>query len=55
MNLDELQNETEKLLSLLKDRQPGTMGWNMFMKDRLQNIANMLASAGIKPNAGDKR
>ena len=31
INLDKLQGEAEKLLSLLKDRQPGLMAWNEFM------------------------
>lgn len=38
IDLDELQGETEKLLALLKDRQHGLMTWNMFMKERLENI-----------------
>ena len=34
IDLDQLQNETEKLLSLLKDRQPGLMAWNIFLKEK---------------------
>jgi hypothetical protein len=31
ISLDELQSETEKLLSLLKDRQPGLFIWNRLL------------------------
>lgn len=49
MNLDELQAEVEKLLSLLRDRQPGLMTWNMFLEKRLSTISKMIADAGIQP------
>ena len=39
--LDKLQAEVEKLLSLLKDRQPGLMTWNMFLEERLKTIQKM--------------
>ncbi|MBI2482262.1 MAG: hypothetical protein HYV76_01730 [Candidatus Vogelbacteria bacterium] len=45
INLDDLQQETEKLLSLLKDRQPGLMTWNEFMQERLQNLHKLAAQA----------
>jgi hypothetical protein len=48
MNLDELEKETEKLLSLLRDRQPGLFTWHGFMKERLENIVRMAAKAGIR-------
>lgn len=48
MDLDELQKETEKLLSLLRDRQQGTMAWNMFLGERLTAIVKLAAKAGIK-------
>jgi hypothetical protein len=48
MNLDELEKETEKLLSLLRDRQPGLFTWRGFMKERLENIVRMAAQAGVK-------
>lgn len=48
MNLDELQRETERLLALLKDRQHGTMSWNLFLQERIQNITNLAAKAGIQ-------
>ncbi len=47
MNLDELQIEVEKLLSLLKDRQIGVLAWNMFLTERLRSIQEMIKAAGI--------
>ncbi|MBU1046860.1 hypothetical protein KKH36_03730 [Patescibacteria group bacterium] len=41
VDLDELQKELEKTLSLLENRQPGLMSWNTFLKERLQNINKM--------------
>lgn len=38
LDLDELQQETERLLALLKDRQIGALSWNIFMRERLQNV-----------------
>jgi len=46
VNLDELQQEVEKLLALLNDRQPGLMTWNEFMWERLQNL-HKLTSQGL--------
>ena len=45
INLDDLQQETEKLLALLKDRQPGLMTWNEFMQERLQNLHKLASQA----------
>ena len=45
VNLDELQQETEKLLALLKDRQPGLMTWNEFLHERLQNLHTLTSKA----------
>ena len=45
VNLDELQQETERLLALLKDRQPGLMGWNGFMQERLKNLHKLISQA----------
>lgn len=45
INLDELQQETEKLLALLKDRQPGTMGWIKFMNERMTNLYELTSVA----------
>lgn len=47
MNLDELQSEVEKLLSLLKNRQPGLFTWNDFLAERLKNIKQMIEKAGL--------
>lgn len=47
MNLEKLQEETEKLLALLQDRQPGLMTWNMFLKERLESVVTLAAEAGI--------
>ena len=45
INLDELQTETEKLLSLLKDRQPGLYTWNTFMFERLAILKGLIDKA----------
>lgn len=45
VSLDELQQETEKLLSLLKDRQPGLMTWNEFMRERLTALHKLTSLA----------
>ncbi len=45
VNLDELQEETEKLLALLKDRQPGLMTWHEFLHERLQNLYVLISKA----------
>ena len=38
-NLDELQKEVEKLLTLLKDRQPGLVSWHTFLQQRIDDIS----------------
>ncbi len=38
IDLDELQTEAERLLSLLKDRQHGLISWNLYLKERIENI-----------------
>lgn len=43
INLDELQKEAEKLLSLLKDRQPGIAAWHGFLNERTKSIHSMLS------------
>jgi len=43
--LDELQQEAEKLLALLKDRQIGMMTWDDFMRERLQKIHALTSRA----------
>jgi hypothetical protein len=45
ISLDDLQQETEKLLDLLKDRQPGIMTWNEFMHERLANLHRLTSQA----------
>ena len=40
--LDKLQAEVEKLLSLLKDRQPGLMTWKEHVEERLKTIQKMI-------------
>ncbi len=45
INLDELQQEAEKLLVLLKDRQMGMMTWDDFMRERLQKIHTLTSKA----------
>jgi len=47
MDLDKLQAEAEKLVALLKDRQPGLMTWNGFLAERLTNIREMIKEARI--------
>lgn len=42
-NLDLLQEEVEKLMALLKDRQTGTMSWNMFLQERLEKLHTLLS------------
>jgi hypothetical protein len=41
VSLDELQSEAEKLVALLKDRQPGLVTWNTLMNERVESIHNM--------------
>lgn len=52
MNLDKLQAETEKLLSLLKDRQQGLFTWNEFLHERLVSIHALIESSGISSKKG---
>lgn len=44
-SLDELQVEAEKLLSLLRDRQPGLVTWNKFLLQRLETLHNLTSQA----------
>lgn len=46
ISLDELQQEVEKLLALLKDRQPGQLTWHGFMVERLTRL-NTLTSIAL--------
>ncbi|HEY9585211.1 MAG: hypothetical protein A3D65_02385 [Candidatus Lloydbacteria bacterium RIFCSPHIGHO2_02_FULL_50_13] len=45
ITLDKLQEETEKLLALLKDRQPYLMIWNIFVRERLINLHALASEA----------
>lgn len=45
VNLDELQQEVERILNLLKDRQPGLFTWNGFMHERLQSLYVLISKA----------
>lgn len=45
INLDALQQEVEKLLRLLTDRQPGLISWNHFMNERLENLHKLTSQA----------
>lgn len=45
INLDELQQEMERLLALFKDRKPGLMTWNEFLHERLQNLHKLASRA----------
>ncbi|MDX1535999.1 MAG: hypothetical protein R3346_04540 [Candidatus Spechtbacterales bacterium] len=43
VDLDDLQEEIEGLLSLLKDRQPGLATWNSFLQQRIGNIHALIS------------
>ena len=43
INLDELQCEAEKLVSLLKDRNPGLMTWNDSLSKQLKSLRDLLS------------
>jgi len=45
VDLDELQAEAEKLVALLKDREPGHMTWHMCMRERLIKLDTIIALA----------
>ena len=45
IDLNDLQQETEKLLTLLEDRQPGMTTWNEFVRERLQNLHKLASQA----------
>lgn len=45
INLDELQEQVEKLLNLLNDRQPFYISWVMFVNERLQIIHRLTSQA----------
>lgn len=41
INLEELKEEAEKLVHLLKDPHPGLFTWNKFLRQRLDAIARV--------------
>jgi len=41
VNLEEFQGEVEKLLVLLKDRQPGHASWHMFLHERMTALRDL--------------
>ena len=45
INLDELQQETEKLLALLKERETGYASWHELMHERLTNLHALISQA----------
>ena len=45
VDLDELQVETQKLLSLLRDRQPGLITWNTCMREQVQKLHILTSQA----------
>jgi hypothetical protein len=45
ISLDKLQEETEKLLVLLKNREHGLFVWNDFLRVRLQNLHKLTSRA----------
>jgi len=54
INLDELQREVEKLIGLLKDRQPGMISWHEFMQERLTNLHKLTVKALGKQMKNDQ-
>lgn len=48
MDLDRLQAEAEKLLDLLKCREPGLFTWNDFLRARILKIVRLAKQAGIE-------
>lgn len=42
INLDELQSEAEKLVSLLKDRNLGLMAWNESLSKQVKSLRDLL-------------
>ena len=48
MELKKLQEEAEKLLMLLRDKQPGLITWNIALSEQIQAIVNLAAQGGIR-------
>lgn len=51
IDLNALEDEARRLLSLLTDRQPGLFTWNMALAARLRTIHEMIApyASGVAP------
>ncbi len=47
IDLDELQYEAEKLVSLLQDRHPDLMSWNDWLFRRLTKLKELIREAGV--------
>jgi len=47
IDLNKLQSETEKLLDLLKDRQPGLATWNLLLRERLENLKKLITEQEV--------
>lgn len=45
VDLDELQEEAEKIVALLKDRHPGLITWNNLLLERVQNLHGLTSQA----------
>lgn len=45
INLDDLQQELKMTLALLKDRCPGLVSWNEFLRERLTNLHRLTSQA----------
>jgi hypothetical protein len=43
LNLDQLQEESDKMSNLLKDRQTGMVSWHQFMHERVNNMYSLVA------------
>lgn len=42
VSYDKLQEEAEKLVALLKDRETGMFSWHMLLNERLKTIHDLL-------------
>ncbi len=45
VDLNELQGEVERMLELLKNRQPGLATWNSWMKERMEGLHRLTSEA----------
>lgn len=54
VDLNELQEEAEALVVLLRDRQPGLMMWNEFLSLRLHNLDRLIGQALTDTNRSER-